>query len=34
MMTDFDTEVAKHKIVGRWSHGCIDGTPFFGNIPT
>lgn len=33
-MTDFDTEVAKHKIVGRWSYGCIDGTPVFGNIPS
>lgn len=33
MMTDFDTETAKHKIIGRWSYGNIDWSWGFGNIP-
>jgi hypothetical protein len=33
-MTDFDTEVAKYKAIGRWSYGNIDWTWGFGNIPT
>lgn len=23
-ITDFDTEVAKYKVIGRWSYGCVD----------
>lgn len=33
-MTDFDTEIAKYKAIGRWSYGNIDYTWGFGNIPT
>lgn len=33
-ITDFDTEVAKHKVVGRWSYGGIDWTWGFGHFPT
>lgn len=32
-MEDFDTEVKKFKVVGRWSHGCIDWTWGFGHFP-
>lgn len=32
-MEDFDTEVAKYKVVGRWSYGCIDWTWGFGHFP-
>ncbi|WDM22644.1 Mu-like prophage major head subunit gpT family protein [Paenibacillus polymyxa] len=32
-MTDFDTEIAKYKVVGRWSKGCIDWTWGFGHFP-
>jgi len=30
-ITDFDTEVAKYKVVGRWSYGCIDWSFGFGH---
>lgn len=32
-ITDFDTEVAKYKVVGRWSFGTIDWTWAFGHFP-
>lgn len=32
-ITDFDTEVAKFKVVGRWSYGTIDWTWVFGHFP-
>jgi len=33
-ITDFDTEIAKHKVVGRWSYGGIDWTWGYGSFPT
>lgn len=33
-ITDFDTEVTKFKVVGRWSFGSIDWSWGFGNFPT
>lgn len=32
-ITDFDTEVAKFKVVGRWSKGAIDWSFVFGHNP-
>ncbi|KAE8559789.1 phage head protein [Paenibacillus polymyxa] len=32
-MDDFDSEIAKFKVVGRWSYGCIDWTWGFGHFP-
>lgn len=31
-ITDFDTEIAKYKAIGRWSYGCIDWTWCYGHI--
>lgn len=31
---EFDSEIAKHKVVGRWSFGCIDYTWAIGSVPT
>lgn len=32
-ITDFDTEVAKYKVVGRWSYGAIDWSWIYGHNP-
>ena len=31
-VTDFDTEIAKHKAIGRWSYGCVDWSWGFGHV--
>lgn len=31
-ITDFDTEIAKHKVIGRWSYGGIDWSWGYGHI--
>lgn len=33
-ITDFDTEIAKFKVVGRWSYGTVDWTWGFGHTPS
>lgn len=33
-ITDFDTEVTKFKVVGRWSYGSIDWSWGYGHYPT
>lgn len=32
-ITDFDTEVAKFKVVGRWSYGAVDWSYVYGHNP-
>lgn len=33
-ITDFDTEVSKFKVVGRWSYGAVDWSFGYGHFPT
>lgn len=32
-ITDFDTEILKYKVVGRWSYGTVDWSWAFGQFP-